>query len=137
MTVEGVGPSLAVVDATIQVIFEFYVEQVLAPTLESGQIVVLDNLAAHKSLRAKELIEGRGCELMSLPPSEAPPELNPIEETFSKIKGILRRVEARTRETQIEAPGAAISALTPSDAPLASSSIAATDCPSTFYETCC
>jgi predicted ATP-dependent Lon-type protease len=68
MTVKGVGPSLAVVGATTQVIFESYVEQVLAPTLESGQIVILDNLAAHKSLRAKELVEARGCELMYLPP---------------------------------------------------------------------
>ena len=114
MTVKGVGPSLAVVGATTQVIFESYVEQVLAPTLESGQIVILDNLAAHKSLRAKELVEARGCELMYLPPYSA--DLNPIEEAFSKIKGTLRRVEARTRETLIEALGAAISAVTPSDA---------------------
>jgi transposase len=114
MTVKGVGPSLAVVGATTQVIFESYVEQVLAPTLESGQIVILDNLAAHKSLRAKELVEARGCELMYLPPYS--PDLNPIEEAFSKIKGTLRRVEARTRETLIEALGAAISAVTPSDA---------------------
>jgi transposase len=114
MTVKGVGPSLAVVGATTQVIFESYVEQVLAPTLESGQIVILDNLAAHKSLRAKELVEARGCELMYLPPYS--PDLNPIEEAFSKIKGTLRRVEARTRETLIEALGAAISAVSPSDA---------------------
>jgi len=114
MTVKGVGPSLAVVGATTQVIFESYVEQVLAPTLESGQIVILDNLAAHKSLRAKELVEARGCELMYLPPYS--PDLNPIEEAFSKIKGTLRRVEARTRETLIEALGAAISTVTPSDA---------------------
>jgi len=73
----------------------------------------LDNLAAHKSLRAKELVEARGCELMYLPPYS--PDLNPIEEAFSKIKGTLRRVEARTRETLIEALGAAISAVTPSD----------------------
>jgi len=114
MTVAGMGPSLVVVGATTKVVFEAYVERVLAPSLESGQIVVLDNLAAHKSERVTELVQARGCELMYLPPYS--PDLNPIEEAFSKVKGILRKVGARTRETLIEALGVAISAITPADA---------------------
>jgi transposase len=114
MTLYGMGPSMAVVGATTKAVFETYVERVLAPSLKSGQIVVLDNLAAHKSERVTELIEARGCELTYLPPYS--PDFNPIEEAFSKIKGILRKAGARTRETLIEALGAAISAVTPADA---------------------
>ena len=60
---EGMGPSLTVEGATTSVVFEAYVEQVLAPTLPRGQVVVMDNLSAHKGERIRELIEGRGCEL--------------------------------------------------------------------------
>jgi transposase len=78
--------------------------------------VVLDNLlGAHKSERVRELIEGRGCQLLFLPPDS--PEFNPIEEAFSKIKGALRKAqEARTREALIEALGVAISAVSLRDA---------------------
>jgi transposase len=62
------------------------VELVLAPSLSRGQVVVMDNLSAHKGQRIRELIEGRGCELMYLPPYS--PDLNPIEEAFSKLKGL-------------------------------------------------
>ncbi len=69
-----------------------YVEQALAPSLRRGQIVVVDNLGAHKSERARELIEERGCELLLyLPPYS--PDLNPIEEAFSKIKGALGKAK--------------------------------------------
>lgn len=63
----------------------------------------------------RELIEGRGCELLYLPPYSSP-EFNPIEEAFAKIKALLRQVEARGRETLIEALGAAISSVSPTDA---------------------
>ncbi len=114
MSLEGMGPCLAVEGATTAMVFEAYIEQVLAPTLRCGQIVVVDNLGAHKSERARELIEGRGCQLFFLPPYS--PDFNPIEEAFSKIKGALRKAQARTREALIEALGVAISAIRASDA---------------------
>jgi transposase len=114
MTLYGMGPSLAVVGATTKAVFETYVERVLAPSLESGQIVVLDNLAAHKGRRVRELVEEQGCELLYLPPYS--PDLNPIEEAFSKIKSVLRKAQARTREALVETLGTAICAVTAADA---------------------
>jgi transposase len=114
MSSEGMGPSLAVVGSTTAQVFEAYVEQILVPTLKAGQVVVMDNLTAHKGERVKELIEGRGCELLYLPPYS--PDFNPIEEAFSKIKSLLRKAEARTREALLEAIGLAISAVSAQDA---------------------
>jgi transposase len=114
MSVEGMGPSLAVEGATNANVFETYVERVLAPTLREGQVVIMDNLSAHKGERIRELIEGRGCELLYLPSYS--PDLNPIEEAFSKIKNLLRKAEARSREALLEAIGTAISAITDQDA---------------------
>jgi transposase len=114
MSVEGMGRSLAVEGATNSEVFETYVERVLAPALRRDQVVVMDNLSAHKGERVRELIEGRGCELLYLPPYS--PDLNPIEEAFSKIKGLMRKAEARSREALLEALGAAISALSAQDA---------------------
>jgi transposase len=74
----------------------------------------MDNLSAHKGERVRELIEHRGCELLYLPPYS--PDLNPIEEAFSKIKGILRKAEARTREALVEAMGRALSSVSGHDA---------------------
>ena len=76
--------------------------------------MVVDNPSAHKGEEVRESIEARGCELLFLPPYS--PDLNPIEEAFSKIKGLLRKAEARTREALIEAMGAAISTVTAGDA---------------------
>jgi hypothetical protein len=67
MTMEGMGPSLAVEGATTRAVFEAYVEWGLSPTLCPGQVVVMDNLTAHKGERVRELIEERGCELLYLP----------------------------------------------------------------------
>jgi len=114
MTYSGMGPSLAVEGPTTREVFEAYVEKILAPQLLAGQIVVMDNLSSHKGSRVRELIEGRGCELLYLPPYS--PDLNPIEEAFAKIKALLRRVGARTREALIEAMGRALEAVTASDA---------------------
>lgn len=114
MSVEGMEPTLAVEGTTNREIFEAYVEQVLAPTLCIARVVVMDNLSAHKGHKVKELIEKRRCELLYLPPYS--PDLNPIEEAFSKIKGILRKAEARTREALVEAMDATISAVTARDA---------------------
>jgi DDE superfamily endonuclease len=68
MTCSGMGPSLAVEGPTTREVFEAYIERVLAPSLKPGQIVVMDNLSSHKGSRVRELIEGRGCELIYLPP---------------------------------------------------------------------
>jgi transposase len=114
MSVEGMGPSLSVEGSTTSVVFEAYVQQVLAPSLRRGQVVVMDNLSAHKGKRVKELIEERGCELIYLPSYS--PDLNPIEEAFSKIKKLVRKAEARTKEALIEAIGSALSAVSSRDA---------------------
>ncbi len=65
------------VGSTTAVVFETYVERVLLPALKPGQVVVMDNLSAHKGSKVRELIEARGCELLFLPPYS--PDLNPIE----------------------------------------------------------
>jgi transposase len=114
MSVEGMGPSVAVEGATDHEVFESYLQEVLAPSLRRDQIVVMDNLSAHKGERVRELVESTGCKLLYLPPYS--PDLNPIEEAFSKIKGILRKAEARSREALVEAMGRALDAITLQDA---------------------
>jgi len=114
MSVEGMGPCLAVEGTTTREVFETYVERVLAPRLRPGQVVVMDNLSAHKGERVRGLIEARGCELLYLPPYS--PDLNPIEEAFAKVKALLRRAGARTREALVEAMGQALEAVTVRDA---------------------
>jgi len=113
ISAEGMGPSLAVEGATTRAVFETYVGKVLLPSLRCGQVVVMDNLSAHKGARTRELIESVGCELLYLPPYS--PDLNPIEEAFSKIKGLLRKAEAKSREALIEAMGKALEAITSQD----------------------
>ena len=114
MSAEGMGPCMAVEGSITREVFEAYLERVLCSILSEGQIVVMDNLMAHKGDRVKELIEQRGCELLYLSPYS--PDFNPIEEAFAKIKGLLRKAEARTREKLVEAMGRAISAVTAQDA---------------------
>lgn len=77
--------------------FTAYVEQVLAPSLRPGDIVVLDNLGSHKGQAAREAIERAGAEMRFLPPYS--PDLNPIEQVFAKLKTLLRRAAPRTRHT--------------------------------------
>ena len=81
MDAGGMGPCLTVEGATTKAVFETYVERVLAPIFEPRQIVVLDNLGAHKGQRVKELIEARGATLLYLPAYS--PDFSPIEEAFS------------------------------------------------------
>ncbi len=90
----------AVVGSTTAAVFEAYVEKVLAPSLRDGRVVVMDDLSAHEGERVRGLIEGRGCELLFLPPR--PPDFNPIEEAFAKIEGILRE---RGRSSNPGGPG--------------------------------
>ena len=114
MTLEGMGPCLAVEGSITREVFEVYLEHVLTPKLRSGQVVVMDNLQAHKGKRVRELVKARGCELLYLPPYS--PDLNPIEEAFAKVKALLRRMGARTRETLVGAMGRALDAVTVQDA---------------------
>ncbi len=110
MTLEGMGPScLAIVGPTTREVLETYLERVLAPGLRAGQVVVMDNLTAHTGEKVRALIEERGCKLLYLPPYS--PDLNPIEEAFSKVKALLRRAGAGTREALLEALGAALDAV--------------------------
>jgi transposase len=108
------GPSVIIEGSTTKEVFEAYVEHFLAPALGPGRVVVMDNLGAHKGERVRELIEARGCELLCLPPYS--PDLNPIEEAFSKIKGILRKIGARTRRALVEAIGKALDTVSGKDA---------------------
>jgi transposase len=108
------GASLVVEGSTNGTVFETYLKEVLLPTLEEGQVVVMDNLSAHKGERVRQLIEGKGCELVYLPPYS--PDFNPIEQAFSKLKGYLRAACARSRETLMEVIGEALRTITASDA---------------------
>ena len=110
---DGVGPCLAVEGAATRAIFEAYLERVLAPGLKPGQVVVMDNLSAHKGGRVREMLKAAGCEPLYLPPYS--PDLNPIEQAFSKVKGLLRRAESRTREGLVEAMGRALDAVSAQD----------------------
>ena len=110
----GMGETMAVDGSTNREVFEAYLEHVLAPTLEAGQMVIMDNLSAHKPARVRELIEGRGCELVYLPAYS--PDFNPIEEAFSKIKGMLRQAAARTKDALVEVLGEALSTVSAQDA---------------------
>ena len=109
----GMGPSMAVEGATTSRVFQTYVERSLAPALRPGQVVVMDNLGAHRPKRIRELIEGRGCDLIYLPAYS--PDLNPIEEALSKIKHLLRKFGTRTKEALIEAMGRALAAVSAQD----------------------
>jgi transposase len=114
MTAEGMGPCLAVEGATTGIVFEAYIEKVLVPSLRRGQVVVMDDLSAHKGERVRELVESAGCELLYLPPYS--PDFSPIEEAFSKVKALLRKAQARSREALVEAMGKALDAVTARDA---------------------
>jgi transposase len=111
---KGMGASLVVEGSTNGTVFQTYLEDVLCPTLERGQVVVMDNLSAHKGERVRELIEGKGCQLIYLPPYSA--DFNPIEGAFSKLKSYLRGACARSQDTLMEIIGEALSTISTSDA---------------------
>ena len=114
MSLAGMGPAFLLDGAADSAAFEIYVEQILAPSLREGQIVVLDNLSIHLGPRVKQAIEARGCHLLFLPAYS--PDFSPIEEAFSKLKALLRRVGARTREALQEAIATALDLITATDA---------------------
>ena len=105
MIIEGAANGVA---------FEAYVKHMLVPSLQKGQIVVMDNLRVHKTARIRQLIEEKGCQLRFLPAYS--PDFSPIEETFSKLKTGLRRSKARTREALEEAIAQVLLTVTSQDA---------------------
>jgi transposase len=114
MTISGMGKAMAFEGATDASTFEAYVESFLAPTLKERQIVVMDKLSAHRGEKVRKLIEARGAQLWFLPSYS--PDLNPIEEAFSKIKALLKKQAARTKGALLEAIAEALRAVTPKDA---------------------
>jgi transposase len=108
------GESMTLEGATDAEAFEAYVKHVLAPSLREGQVVVLDGLGAHRTDKVRELVEGRGADVVFLPSYS--PDLNPIEEAFSKIKQLVRKVGARGREALVEAIARALATVTTEDA---------------------
>ena len=113
ISLKGMGPSMSIEGSADGEAFVLYVEHFLCPELKPGQIVVMDNLQVHKTKRVRELIEGRGCQLVFLPSYS--PDFNPIEEAFSKVKTLLRKAKARSLEALVEATGAAPCAVSKQD----------------------
>ena len=110
----GMGESMTLEGSTDAAAFEAYdVEHFLAPSLCEGQVVVLDGLGAHRTQKVRELIQARGADLVFVPSYS--PDLNPIEEAFSKIKQLVRKEGARVREVLAEAIGRALAAVTTED----------------------
>src|SRR4028119_1646589 len=101
MTLEGAVDGIA---------FEVYVKEVLAPTLRSGQIVVLDHLQVHKNQAVREAITARGCELLFVP--SYTPDFNPIEQAFSKLEALVRKYKSRTKRALDDAIAAALKVVT-------------------------
>jgi len=96
MSLHGMIATMTIEEATDTEIFLAYVEQVLCPALQSGDVVVMDNLSSHKVNGVRELIQQAGAEVLYLPPYS--PDLNPIEKAWAKLKQLLRSAKARTQE---------------------------------------
>jgi transposase len=114
LSLESMGAAMILEGSANGAAFEIYVEQLLAPSLHAGHIVVMDNLRAHKGERVRQAIEAKGCQFVFLPGYS--PDFSPIEETFSKLKTYLRRGGARTREALEEAICQALLTVTAQDA---------------------
>jgi transposase len=114
LTPEGIGPALAVPGAIDGAAFAVYAQRILAPSLRPGQVVVLDNLSAHKSEAARTAVEAAGARLLFLPSYS--PDFNPIELAFAKIKQRLRAAAERTPEGLLATTAIAIDAVSAADA---------------------
>jgi transposase len=114
MTLDGMTESLVIEGSVTTPVFEAFIEQVLLPTLSPGDLVVLDNLAVHKSSYVEQRLRQHGCQLVFLPAYS--PDFSPIEHAFSKIKQCLRDARAQTVETLIDAIADALRSITPFDA---------------------
>ena len=114
MAVQGVVASASFDGATDTDLFVAFVRESLAPALRPGQVVVMDNLAPHKSPQVAGLIEAAGATLLYLPPYS--PDYNPIELAISKIKSVLRKLARRDVDALFKAIGQALGEITPTDA---------------------
>lgn len=114
LSFSGIEAPMTINGAVDGIVFKVYVEEVLCPTLEPGDIVVMDNLPAHKVAGIRDLIEACGAGLIYLPPYS--PDLNPIEKCWSKIKTYLRKAKARTRDELEKALREALLLVTEEDA---------------------
>ena len=114
MDANGVRTLMTIEGGTSAEVFQAFVEQMLVPKLRKGDIVVWDNLGAHKTVAARAAIEKAGARLMFLPPYS--PDLNPIELCWSKLKQELKRLRARTHAALDAAIAAAMDRITPQDA---------------------
>jgi transposase len=114
ITSEGMGPSMSIEGSSDTDSFGLYMREILAPSLKRGQIVLMDNLSVHTSGWVRELIEESGCQLWLLPSYS--PDMNPIEEAFSKVKQLLRKAKARTLEVLFVATAQALDAVSADDA---------------------
>ncbi len=114
LSLSGIQAPMTINGSVDGMVFKVYVEEVLCPTLTGGDVVVMDNLPAHKVSGIKELIEAKGAKLVYLPPYS--PDLNPIEKCWSKIKTYLRKAKARTREELEKALREALLLITEEDA---------------------
>lgn len=113
VTLQGYQAPMVINGATNKEVFSVYVEKFLLPTLNKGDVVVMDNLSAHKNSEIRELVESVGAQLWYLPPYS--PDLNPIEKMWSKVKAILRKIKARTEKELIAAIATALEQVTASD----------------------
>ena len=111
---DGSTACLALEGATDAESFRVYVAELLVPTLRPGDIVIMDNLSAHKSDQTLALIQAAGAQVQFLPAYS--PDLNPIEKMWSKIKSLLRSAEARTKDQLVAAIGQALAQVTAKDA---------------------
>jgi transposase len=114
LSLGGVEALMTVNGATDGDIFLVFVREMLAPALSEGDVVIWDNLGAHRSAVVREAVEARGATVMFLPPYS--PDMNPIERCWSKIKTFLRAAKARTREALEAALKQALATVTESDA---------------------
>jgi transposase len=111
---DGTTTCMTVEGATNTEVFRAYVTEVLLPTLHPGDVLVMDNLSAHKNKHTLDLLAAAGVQALFLPPYS--PDLNPIELMWSKVKNLLRSAEARTQEELQEAIASALSSVTSKDA---------------------
>lgn len=114
LSLQGLDAVMTVEGATDGEVFRAYVEQVLGPILRPGDVVIMDNLRAHKVAGIREAVEGRGAQVQYLPPYS--PDLSPIEPCWSKVKMALRKAKARTHEALESALGQVLSTVTAVDA---------------------
>lgn len=114
LRLDGMTESLVIEGGVTTHVFEAFIEPVLLPTLQPGDIVILDNLKVHHAKCVEQLLPDRHCQLLFLPAYS--PDLSPIEEAFSKIKLFLRTVRAQTVDALIDAIAQALRLITPYDA---------------------